>query len=338
MSESPSNPSEPPRAEAPSAGGGTALAAAPAALRIEGLTRDFGAHRALDGVTFTVPSQSIFGLVGPNGAGKTTLFSIVASFLKPDAGTIEILGGHAPGARELLGRVSILPQDALFDRNLMIVDQLILYRRLQGATSAEATAEVREALSRVGLRDYLDRSVSVLSHGMTKRLGIAQAFLGEPELIFLDEPTAGLDPRNAGRIRRVIRELAEHATVVVSSHNLIELEDLCDHVAILDRGVIKATGTMAEVMAGGGSSRRLELELPAALPAEIRAAIGAVPGVVAIVPQGPGRFEVEIGTSGPEPVEAVLRALLDGGVVPTRFHDGVRLEEIFLSLTEESPD
>jgi ABC-2 type transport system ATP-binding protein len=306
------------------------------ALRLDGVTRSYGSRKALDGVSFTVPRLSVLGQVGTKGSGKTTLFSTIAAFLRPDSGTIRILGDHSPGDPALLGRVSILPQDALFDRNLMIIDQLILYRRLQGATAAQATVEVREALVRVGLGEYLDRSVTVLSHGMTKRLGIAQAFLGSPELIFLDEPTAGLDPRNAGRIRRVIRELSEHSTVVVSSHNLAELEDLCDQVAILDRGVIKATGTVAELMERQGR-RTLELELPAPPSEELRRQLAAHPGVRSLAGTE-GRLAVMLDATGPEPVAAVLRTLLDAGLVPRSFHDGGSLEEVFLSLTDESPE
>jgi len=123
-------------------------------LRVEEVTRSFGSVKALDQVSFDVPTKSIFGLVGPNGAGKTTLFSIIAGFLKPDGGKIEILDGLPPESPDLLGRVSILPQDALFDRNLSILDQLVFYRRLQGASRRVARDEVAAALTRVGLGSY----------------------------------------------------------------------------------------------------------------------------------------------------------------------------------------
>ena len=305
-------------------------------LSIKGLTRNFGTFTALNDVTFDVPRETIFGLVGPNGAGKTTMFSIVAGFLQPTKGSIELLGSHSPGARELLGRVSILPQDALFDRNLMILDQLVLYRRLQGASGAEAKAEVAEALTRVGLGDYLERGAGVLSHGMTKRLGIAQAFLGNPDLIILDEPTAGLDPRNAKRVRDVIRELSENSTVIVSSHNLAELEDLCDHVVILDRGVVRLAGSMTEAMQGG--ERRFEVTFPDELTAEQLSALEGCHGVVDSTALGAGRYEFRIGELGDPSAVAFLEEAIRQGTLPVSFRDGTSLEEIFLSLTGESPD
>ena len=307
------------------------------ALRVEGVTKSFAKFRALDDVSFEVPTRCVQGLVGPNGAGKTTLFSIVAGFLIADEGEVRLLGEHGPGARHILGRVSILPQDALFDRNQSILDQLVLVRRLRGGvTRKQARDDVAEALARVGLSDYLERSAVVLSHGMTKRLGIAQAFLGDPELIFLDEPTAGLDPRNAARIRQVVRELSERSTVVISSHNLTELEDLCDHVVILDRGVVKASGTMEEIMRSG--LRRLDLTFAADLTTEQLAALGALSAVGAIEARGQGRYELMVEGKGDPPIEEILKGLIAVKAIPSQFRDGSSLEEIFLALTGESPD
>ncbi|MFQ5655362.1 MAG: ATP-binding cassette domain-containing protein, partial [Planctomycetota bacterium] len=129
------------------------------ALEIGDLSRAFGKIRALDGVSLTVPRQSIFGLVGPNGAGKTTLFNIVAGFLRADEGSVRVLGTGVRGIARLLGRVSILPQDALFERNVPILDQLIFFRRLGGRSREQAQEEVKEALTRVGLHDYMERGV-----------------------------------------------------------------------------------------------------------------------------------------------------------------------------------
>ena len=305
-------------------------------LRVEEVTRSFGSTKALDRVSLDVPSKSIFGLVGPNGAGKTTLFSIIAGFLKPDGGKFDILEGLLPESPDLLGRVSILPQDALFDRNLSILDQLVFYRRLQGGSRRAARDEVADALTRVGLGSYLERGVSVLSHGMAKRLGIAQAFLGSPELIFLDEPTAGLDPRNAKRIREVIDDLSQHSTVVVSSHNLFELEDLCDHVGILDRGQVKAVGTLEAIMS---DRRRIELEFATALTEEDLDAYRSISTVAAAELIAGRRYHLNLSDSA-DPAEAIAEVLeltLKRSLTPKSFREGSSLEEIFLELTEESP-
>ncbi|MHC4352715.1 MAG: ABC transporter ATP-binding protein, partial [Planctomycetota bacterium] len=200
-------------------------------VSIEGISKRFGRIQALNDVSFEVPSNSIFGLLGPNGAGKTTLFSIVADFLKADAGTIEVLGIDTRTISRLQGRLSILPQDAQFQRNVPILDQLVFFRLLAGRTKKQAHVEVVHSLELVGLESFAKRRVGSLSHGMVKRLGIAQAFLGHPEVILLDEPTAGLDPASARQIRDLIKQLQERATIVVSSHNLAEIQELCGHVA-----------------------------------------------------------------------------------------------------------
>ena len=166
-------------------------------VSIKGISKRFGRIQALNGVSFEVPSHSIFGLLGPNGAGKTTLFSIAADFLKADAGTIKVLGIDTRGISRLQGRLSILPQDAQFQRNVPILDQLVFFRLLAGRTKKQAREEVVHSLDLVGLKSFAKRRVGSLSHGMVKRLGIAQAFLGHPEVILLDEPTAGLDPASA---------------------------------------------------------------------------------------------------------------------------------------------
>src|SRR5262245_47557705 len=214
------------------------------ALRIQNLAKAFGKTKALDDVSFDVPAGSIFGLLGPNGAGKTTLFSIAAGFLRADAGQLRVLGTDIAHVAELQGRMTILPQDASFQRNVPIMEQLMFFRRLDGSDPATAEREVIEAMEKVGIAEYRKRGVHALSHGMLKRLGIAQAFLGNPEVILLDEPTSGLDPQNARQIRDLVRQLQqEHrVTTVISSHNLAEIQELCDHVAILDKGVLRVAG------------------------------------------------------------------------------------------------
>src|SRR5262249_17507716 len=192
--------------------------------------------KALDGVTFDVPANSIFGLVGPNGAGKTTLFSLVAGFLKPTRGHIEVLGIDVENISELQGRLSILPQDALFQTNVPILEQLTFFSRVNGLDYEAAREEALQSLKIVGLEEAARKNPRVLSHGMAKRLGIAQAFLGDPEVVILDEPTSGLDPGGARSIRMLVRDLRRRGTVMISSHNLREIQEICTHVAIIDHG------------------------------------------------------------------------------------------------------
>jgi len=305
-----------------------------AAVRIRDLTKTFGTVRALDGVTLDVPERSIFGLVGPNGAGKTTLFSIVANFLRADAGSVDVLGIDVRRISLLQGRLAILPQDALFQRNVPILEQLAFFQMLGGKTRADAHEDARKTLERVGLGPYIARGVHALSHGMVKRLGLAQAFLGEPEVILPDEPTSGLDPQNARQIRDLIREFQARATVMVSSHNLAEVQELCGHVAILDEGHLVATGTVDEITREG---RRVEFLPPRPLTSQETERLAALPGLLGIAPAPTGGRYVASLDSAPGDTNAavagLLRTLLDLGLTPRYFAEGNSLEEVFLKVT-----
>ena len=307
------------------------------AIRIANISKAFGRFKALENVSFDVPPHSVFGLLGPNGAGKTTLFSIAAGFLKADSGSMEVLGSPVQQVSELRGRVSILPQDAEFQRNTPIKEQLVFLRMLEGQDRANAELEVEKSLELVGLGDYARRGARVLSHGMAKRLGIAQAFLGSPELIILDEPTAGLDPANARQIRDLIRSLQTRATIVVSSHNLAEIQELCDHVAILDHGKLVTAGPVAALTA---AARELDLRLPRVLSEEELGKLRALPSVVSVAATAPPdyqlKFNLSDGADWDAAVGRVLACLLEVGVVPRRISEGQSLERHFLEVTGKS--
>jgi ABC-type multidrug transport system ATPase subunit len=309
------------------------------ALQIRGVTKTFDRITALDDVTFDVPRGSISGLLGPNGAGKTTLFSIIASFLHADAGRIQVLGVDIAHISQLQGRMTILPQDARFQRNVPIVEQLAFLRMLDGSSRAVAEDEVRHTLDLVGLSEYAHRGVHALSHGMIKRMGIAQAFLGEPEVILLDEPTAGLDPQNAKQIRDLIQHLQQlrGATTVISSHNLLEIQDLCDHVAILDEGALISCGTVDEVT---GAGRSLDVKLSRALTDGEQDQLKALAEVVSIEAKGSNRYVLSLELTATSDADAVtaklLRALLDLGVTPRGVATGSTLEEFFLRVTAKA--
>jgi len=313
-------------------------------VSINGLSKRFGRTQALDGVSFEVPPHSIFGLLGPNGAGKTTLFSIVANFLKANAGTVEVLGIDTRYISRLRGRLSILPQDAQFQRNVPILDQLAFFRLLAGRTKQQAREEVMHTLDMVGLESVAKNRVTSLSHGMVKRLGVAQAFLGQPEVILLDEPTAGLDPANARQVRDLIKQLQQSAAIMVSSHNLAEIQELCDHVAILNRGQLVLTGSVDDITLAHreshlGLSRPLqdgELERLRAIPGmrniERTASRGAdnnsqaAEYLVTFDLSGDGINQDTI-------IAGLLRQILEMGITPRKLAEGRSLENQFLELT-----
>jgi ABC-type multidrug transport system ATPase subunit len=309
------------------------------AVRIQNVTKRFGDINALVDVSFDVPPHSVFGLLGPNGAGKTTLFSIIANFLKADGGSIQVLGHDTGRISELQGRLTILPQDAAFQRSTPILEQLVFFRMLDGKDRATAVSEVNHTLEIVGLGDYAKRGARALSHGMMKRLGVAQAFLGSPEVILLDEPTSGLDPANARQIRNLIQELRERTTIVVSSHNLAEIQEICDHVAILDKGRVVTCGAMADLTA---SSRELDLRLSRRLDEQELARLTSLAVVAAVdarnAPEYALRMDLSDGGSWDDAVASVLQAVLEMGAVPRRLYEGQSLERHFLAVTGQGED
>jgi ABC-type multidrug transport system ATPase subunit len=305
------------------------------ALNVIQVSRNFGKIKALDNVSFTVEPQSIFGLLGPNGAGKTTLFSIAVNFIHADNGTVEVLGIDVKRISKLRGRLTILPQDALFQRNVPILEQLVFFRLLGGKTRKEAEEEVKRTMEMVGLGEYMHRRVHSLSHGMVGRLGVAQAFLGDPEVILLDEPTSGLDPKNARQIRDLIRELKSRATVVISSHNLVEVQELCDHVAILDKGKLVASGSVEEITR---TARKLEVRLSRSLTQEECTRLLELEGLAHIKNVGMERYTLSLDLSGREDkadviIASLLQIFLDWGITAREFREGASLEEHFLKVT-----
>jgi ABC-type multidrug transport system ATPase subunit len=190
-------------------------------------------------VSFEIQAGQPIALVGPNGAGKSTLFSILSGYMSATSGEARILG-HGVGSNELIGRIGALPQDALFDPNLSLIQQLSFLARLQGFGRLESLKEAERVLELMQLGDIHKEKITALSHGMKKRVAIAQALMGNPELVLLDEPTAGLDPENARNIRQQVTALAGETTFLISSHNLSELERLCHQVLHLDHGELKA--------------------------------------------------------------------------------------------------
>ncbi|ACA86337.1 ABC transporter ATP-binding protein [Shewanella woodyi] len=214
-------------------------------IKCEQLSKSYGSKLALNSVSIELSSGSPIALVGPNGAGKTTLFSLLCGYLLPSSGSVTILG-EKPSSKALLGKVSSLPQDATLDPNLNLITQFTLFGTLQGLTAKAAKDEGLRVLSLVGLSDVSEQKPQSLSHGMGKRASIAQALIGSPQLVLLDEPTAGLDPANAKVIRDLVKTLSTDITFVISSHNLDELEKLCDQVLYLDQGQLGQSVSIQE--------------------------------------------------------------------------------------------
>lgn len=221
------------------------------ALSMSGVHKRFGRTAALDGLDLEVPAGVICGFIGPNGAGKTTAFGAVAGLVRIDAGGIDVLGRGPFDPRHHGGRLALLPQDCHLNPDISIVQLLMYLARLQGMSAGEARAEAERRLDEVALGDVARSCSKVLSHGMRRRVAVAQALLGAPELVLLDEPTSGLDPELVLRLRDLFLAQRGKRTLVISSHNLLELETICDHVVFVERGQCVRSGTLAEVTQRG---------------------------------------------------------------------------------------
>lgn len=208
------------------------------------LSKSYGSKLALNNVNFEIQKGAPVALVGPNGAGKTTLFSLLCGYIAPSMGELEILG-HKPGSAALFNKVSALPQDAQLDPRFNIDKQLSFYAKLQGMSTKQSYVEALRVLDLVGLSEIAKNRAGDLSHGMRKRVTIAQALIGSPQIVMLDEATAGLDPIHAREVRELVSQLSDQATFILSSHDLTELERLCSQVLHLDKGVLSEHQTKA---------------------------------------------------------------------------------------------
>jgi ABC-2 type transport system ATP-binding protein len=227
-----------------------------AAVQTSGLTKRFGERTAIDRVDLRVPRGSAFGFLGPNGAGKTTMIRMLLGLTHASAGSMALLGRPVPSERaQALERVGAIVEEPRFHPNLSGRENL---RIIAAARGPRARERIAPALQRVGLADRADEKVKKYSLGMRQRLGVARCLLADPLLLILDEPTNGLDPGGIQEFREMIRAMVEQEgrTVFLSSHLLDEVEKICDHAAIVDRGKIIAQGPIAE-LAEGGSQHEL---------------------------------------------------------------------------------
>nr|WP_225937129.1 ABC transporter ATP-binding protein [Myxococcus sp. RHSTA-1-4] len=298
------------------------------AIELFGVSKRFGPKVAVNNVSFSVPRGAVFGLIGPNGAGKTTTFSMMCGYLYPSEGSLKVMDVDPATPGALKGRLGALPQDAVLPPGWETGALLTYWARLSGL--AEPEREAREALEQVGLMEAWKVQTQALSHGMAKRAAMAQALMGRPPLVLLDEPTAGLDPRIAAQVRQVIRDMKEkRQTVVVSSHNLQELEELCDAAAILDKGSLAQAGTMSE-LTGQGSEFRVQIARGDVLIPEI----AALADVTDARMEGESVLRVRIrgGVRPEEVISRVVGHLLQHGVLILGVSRGQRLEDRVLQL------
>jgi ABC-2 type transport system ATP-binding protein len=312
-------------------GGAPGHAPVPAAIETQGVTKRFGARAAIDGVDLHVPRGSAFGFLGPNGAGKTTMIRMLLGLTHASAGSMSVLGHPVPAERgAALRRVGAIVEEPRFHPNLTGRENLRIVAAVRGP---EVRARIEPALARVGLSERADEKVKKYSLGMRQRLGVARCLLADPLLLILDEPTNGLDPGGIQEFREMIRTMVEHEnrTIFLSSHLLDEVEKICDHAAIVDRGKVIAQGPIAELAAGSGGARN---ELIVGVD-DVELALGTLEGSELVRDAHRSDEGLRVVLAGePQTAAAVNASLVRAGVAVMRL-EPVRhsLEERFLEVT-----
>ena len=238
-------------------------------IEVSHLTKQYGNHLAVDDVSFTVADGQICGLLGPNGAGKSTIMNILTGYLSATSGQVMVAGHPLPEEADAAKAcVGYLPEQPPLYPEMTVQEYLTFAAELKGVKKAERKEQVCRAARRTGLEAVLPRLIRSLSKGYKQRVGIAQALLGSPRLIILDEPTVGLDPAQVIEIRKLIRELGRAHTVILSSHILSEVQAVCRQILILSKGHLAAAGSLEELTADGKSLEEVFLELTDGEPEE----------------------------------------------------------------------
>lgn len=304
------------------------------AIEAHGLVKTFGSFRAVDGVDLKVKTGSIYGVLGPNGAGKTTTISMLATLLKPDGGTARIFGHDIVKEPQIVRQlIGVTAQFASVDETLSATENLVIFGRLLGLGRVEAKRKAVSLLEEFNLTEAARRPLKKFSGGMRRRLDLAASLIAQPPLIFLDEPTTGLDPRTRSQMWDTIRTLvASGSTVLLTTQMLDEADQLADRIAVIDRGVVVAEGTADELKESvGNASLQLRLENPADLDDALHA-IHQVLGVHGTA--SPEAARVTVPMANVDHVTALLVTLRDAGIRLTEMSvQKPTLDEVFLSIT-----
>ena len=298
-----------------------------AAVSLRDLVKTFGTHRAVDGVSLEVTKGLIFGLIGPNGAGKTTTIRMILDIIRPDSGEVRVLG--LPAGDGVRDRIGYLPEERGLYRKTKVLEMLEFQGSIKGASPAAARRQAAGWLDRLGLGEWKDRKVEDLSKGMQQKVQFVGAVMGEPELLILDEPFAGLDPVNQNLFKDVMLDLNRAgATIVFSTHQMETAERLCREIALINRGRIVLGGPLAAVKARfGKNSVLVECEGDGQF-------LRSLPGVARVDDYG-GYREVRL-REGADP-QALLRALVERGAVRRFEIVEPTLHNIFIEQVGEKP-
>lgn len=325
----------------------------PDLLVAEDLRKSYGPRRALQGLTFTLKAGRILGFLGPNGAGKTTSIRILTTMLEPESGHFSVNGVSSRDPERIRRMIGVLPENLGFPRQMTGVEYLTFFGRLYGRRTANAREYAMTLLEEVGLQKRARSLIGTYSHGMRQRIGIARALVNNPKVVFLDEPTLGLDPRGQQELLDLIQKIARERNtgVVLCSHLLSEIEGICDDVVILNLGQVVARGSVTEVVGRVQHNIMLKNALRVQVsPMAVKKAkevLDGMPLIKKVIPigeiKGLLRIELEAATNGnatkleEEINNSILGALIRAKVPIMGFEiEGGKLQDVFLHLTEEA--
>jgi ABC-2 type transport system ATP-binding protein len=328
------------------------LSPAPEILVADGLRKSYGPRSALQGLSFSLKAGHILGFLGPNGAGKTTSIRILTTMMQADSGHFVIDGIGSEYPDKIRRRIGVLPENLGFPRQMTGFEYLTYFGQLYGRTTAEARKHALKLLEDVGLQQRGKSLIGSYSHGMRQRIGIARALVNDPVVVFLDEPTLGLDPRGQQELLELVQHIARarNTGVVLCSHLLSEIEGICDDVVILNVGYVVARGSVAEIVGRVQQNMILRniLRLQV-LPDKITEAqqiLEAMPNIIKVAPVGEleGWLRLELlGTAHGDSASVyqinnkILSALIHAKIPILGFEtEGGRLQDVFLHLTEET--
>lgn len=303
------------------------------ALDITDLVKFYGSFRALDGLNFGVEEGEIHGYLGPNGAGKTTTIRILMGLLESDGGEIKVFGESGNGRDfGVMSRIGYMPELPSFPGHLTSEELLDIYGQIFCISKEERMDRARELLSLVGLRNYAEEKIETFSKGMRQRLGVAQSLISDPDLLVLDEPTAGLDPGGRAKIRNIVKEVGEEGiTVFISSHLLEEVEKTCDHATIINEGKCVMSGGVEEI---SEFHERSELDVEVhGLDDGVVDSVESLSQVESVEREGDNMSILTV--SGGDARISVSRAITEsGGTVIGMSQKSRTLEDVFLEVTE----
>ncbi|MBD3368306.1 MAG: ATP-binding cassette domain-containing protein [Candidatus Eisenbacteria bacterium] len=305
-------------------------------VQVDGLVKDYGRIRAVDNVSFAVGRGEIFGLLGPNGAGKTTIISILSCLVPPTTGTAHVAGHDVTrDSIEVRSRIGVVPQEIALYQTLSARENLLFWGRMYGLSGDALSRRAGELIDVVGLSERADTRIDTFSGGMKRRINIAVGLLHDPEVLFLDEPTVGIDPQTRRSLLDLARDLNDQGlTILYTTHYLEEAEFLCDRVGIVDGGKLIAIGTQRELVAQIGATDTITVEADGIDAARL-AALDELPGVLETsVDDRVAKINAE---SGSRLLPTLVERLTESGVAIRSVEvDAPNLESVFLHLTGRS--